>query len=58
MSGTTNIVANRSFLFRMVLVAIILGMAHAKPPTKGIMERPFNPNLRITLSLIKLARTI
>ena len=57
-NGTTIIVARRSRLLLMLRVAMMLGMAQAKPPTSGMMLRPLSPNLRMILSVIKLARTI
>ena len=56
--GVTIMVSSRSFLFSIFLALIIAGTAQAKPLIMGITLFPFNPTLRINLSLKKLMRAI
>src|ERR1700743_1732261 len=57
-SGVTIMVIILSFQFSMLRVLIIDGTAQAKPPMSGTTDLPFNPTLRITLSIIKVTRDI
>ena len=56
--GVTIIVSKRSFLFSIFLALIMAGTAQAKPLIMGMTLLPFNPTLRISLSLKKLMRAI
>ena len=56
--GVTNMVSKRSFLFSIFLALIMAGTAHAKPLIMGITLLPFNPTLRMSLSLKKLILAI
>ena len=57
-NGVTIIVSNLSFLFSILRALIIAGTAQANPLIMGITLLPFNPTLRISLSLKKLIRAI
>ena len=57
-NGVTIMVSKRSFLFSIFLALIIAGTAQAKPLIMGMTLFPFNPTLRISLSLKKLMRAI
>ena len=56
--GVTKIVISLSFQFSIVRVAMIAGIAHASPDIKGTMLLPFNPNLRMILSIMKTTRAM
>ncbi len=58
MNGVTNMVKSLSFLFSIFLALMIAGTAHANPLIIGITLFPFNPTLRISLSLKKLILAI
>src|SRR6202012_1703211 len=57
-NGVTMIVIIRSFQFSILRVLIIDGTAQAKPPISGTTDLPFNPTLRISLSIINVTRDI
>ena len=57
-NGVTKIVSKRSLRFSILRALIMAGTAQAKPLIIGITLLPFNPTLRISLSLKKLMRAI
>ena len=57
-NGVTMIVIILSFQLPIVRVESIAGTAQATPLINGITDLPFNPNLRISLSIRKLTRAI
>ena len=53
--GATSIVTSRSFLFSIVRVAIIPGMAQAKELSSGMNDFPWRPTLLISRSIMNAA---
>ena len=57
-SGVIIMVSNLSFLFSIFRALMMAGTAQAKPLIMGITLLPFNPTLRISLSVRKLILAI
>ncbi len=57
-NGVIMIVSNLSLRFSIFLALMMAGTAQAKPLIIGITLLPFNPTLRISLSVRKLIRAI
>ena len=57
-SGVTMMVIIRSFQFSILRALMIEGTAQASPPIIGTTDFPFNPTLRIILSIINVTRAI
>ena len=58
MKGVTMTVNSRCFWCSMVLLLMMAGTEHPVPMTKGMIDLPESPMLRISLSMMNAMRAI